>query len=225
MKKFHRENKAISKGCFFGCFIMAAVILLSSFLFTHIAYVSLRNFMQPDAGSQRRHEFYFGYPDRYKKEGNIRVFFRRFKEFLDDLIEKGREFIVPKKYHLVFLTAAFAQDRDEGNDEEAPQFKIARYEDYPVGTVEYISGFNVYIISDEEGLYALSAECARGKGIIEKRNVGFLCRKNGALYRDDGRPYYIARKNLEWYKIYEDEEGNLVVDKEETVPRGEKFKK
>ncbi|MDD4909844.1 MAG: hypothetical protein PHR44_04100 [Candidatus Omnitrophica bacterium] len=112
-----------------------------------------------------------------------------------------------------------------GQDEAQTEFEIGSYEDYPAGTIKYIGDAKVYIMSDEEGVYALSAECERGRGIIEKRKVGFLCRKNGALYKDDGTAYYIAAKDLEWYKIEEDEKGGLVVNKEEVVPKGEKFNK
>jgi len=125
----------------------------------------------------------------------------------------------------IFISSVFAQDLQQEDKEEKRQFKIGRYEDYPAGTVRYIDEAKVYIISDEEGIYALSAECERGRGIVEKRKVGFLCRKNGALYRDDGTAYYIASKDLEWFRIRQDSEGNLIVDKEEILPKGEKFKK
>jgi cytochrome b6-f complex iron-sulfur subunit len=108
--------------------------------------------------------------------------------------------------------------------EESKKFKIGKPENFPVGTVRKLDERNVFIFSDDDGIYAISAVCTHLGCIVYSTDWGFQCPCHGSKYNKDGKiiggP---APRPLEWYEISQEVDGTLVVDSVKAVPEGTKY--
>ncbi len=108
--------------------------------------------------------------------------------------------------------------------EESKKFKIGKPENFPEGTFRKIDEKNVFIFSDDDGIFAISSVCTHLGCIVAKEDWGFQCPCHGSQYNLDGKvtggP---APRPLEWYEISQDVDGTLIVDSAKAVPTKTKY--
>jgi cytochrome b6-f complex iron-sulfur subunit len=108
--------------------------------------------------------------------------------------------------------------------EESKKFKIGRVENFPVGITRKIDEKNVFIFSDDDGLYAISAVCTHLGCIVSLAEYGFQCPCHGSQYTQDGNVIGgPAPRPLEWFEIDQEVDGNLFVNAGKAVPQGTKY--
>jgi len=104
------------------------------------------------------------------------------------------------------------------------RFKIGRSSEFPIGTIKYFKNDQVYVFSDAEGLYAISAVCTHLGCVVNKEEAGFTCPCHGSRYGLDGNVLKgAAPRDLPWYRISLLPGGRLVVDKKTVVKPGVRF--
>ncbi len=109
--------------------------------------------------------------------------------------------------------------------EESRQFKIGTPANYPVGLAKKIEDKSVFIFSEIDGLYAISAICTHLGCIVSQSETGFQCPCHGSKYDPDGRVIAgPAPRPLPWFEITERVDGSLMVDAAKEVKRGTRFK-
>lgn len=109
--------------------------------------------------------------------------------------------------------------------EESLQFKIGKPEEFPVGSVKKLDDKNVFIFTDNEGIYAVSSICTHLGCIVAHTDWGFQCPCHGSKYNPDGKVIAgPAPKPLPWLQVSRHLDGNLVVDAATEVEIGTKFK-
>jgi len=108
--------------------------------------------------------------------------------------------------------------------EESKKFKIGRIENFPVGTARKIDDKNVFIFSDENGLFAISAVCTHLGCIVYPTEFGFQCPCHGSQYNESGKVIGgPAPRPLEWFEIQQEVDGTLFVNAGKAVPQGTKY--
>jgi Rieske Fe-S protein len=108
--------------------------------------------------------------------------------------------------------------------EESKKFKIGKPENFPAGTVRKLDKKNVFIFSDDDGIYAISAVCTHLGCIVHSTDWGFQCPCHGSKFNKDGKVIAgPAPRNLPWHKISRHEDGSLLVDAGKDIKTGTKF--
>jgi Rieske Fe-S protein len=108
--------------------------------------------------------------------------------------------------------------------EESKQFKIGTIENFPIGSTKKFDDKNVFIFSDESGLFAISAVCTHLGCIVSLDEFGFQCPCHGSQYTHDGNVIGgPAPRPLEWFEIKQEVDGTLFVDSGKTVNQGTKY--
>ena len=93
------------------------------------------------------------------------------------------------------------------------RFKIGRKNNYPVNTFTYLADRQLFVYRDHEGIRAVSAVCTHLGCIVEKSEEGFQCPCHGSCYNEDGEVLSgAATKDLPWYELQKDVDGQIVVD-------------
>lgn len=109
-------------------------------------------------------------------------------------------------------------------NEGSRKFKIGKPENFPVGTTRKIDDKNVFIFSDDNGLFAISAVCTHLGCIVYQTETGFQCPCHGSKYNQDGKVIGgPAPRPLEWFEINQEVDGTLFVDAGKAVPNGTKY--
>ena len=123
------------------------------------------------------------------------------------------------------IGGAFRMVKANVRYEESTKFKIGMLEDFPVGSVKKIDDKKVFIFSDENGLFAMTAVCTHLGCIIFKTEWGFQCPCHGSQYNGSGKVIGgPAPRSLAWFEISQDIDGTLVVDASKEVSPGTKYK-
>jgi cytochrome b6-f complex iron-sulfur subunit len=108
--------------------------------------------------------------------------------------------------------------------EESKKFKIGKIENFPIGTTKKLDDKNVFVFSDDNGLFAISTVCTHLGCIVSLAEFGFQCPCHGSQYDQAGNvtggP---APRPLEWYEINQKVDGTLFIDAGKTVPQGTKY--
>jgi cytochrome b6-f complex iron-sulfur subunit len=108
--------------------------------------------------------------------------------------------------------------------EESLKFKIGKPENFPVGTTRKFDQKRVFIFSDNDGIYAISAVCTHLGCIVHSTDWGFQCPCHGSKFNKDGKVIAgPAPRNLPWHEISRHEDGSLLVDAGKDVKAGTKF--
>ena len=108
--------------------------------------------------------------------------------------------------------------------EESKKFKIGKTENFPIGTTRKIEDKNVFMFSDENGLFAISAVCTHLGCIVSPSEFGFQCPCHGSQYDEDGNVIGgSAPRPLQWFEINQEVDGTLFVDAGKAVPQGTKY--
>ena len=93
------------------------------------------------------------------------------------------------------------------------RFKIGRKNNYPVNTFTYLPDRQLFVYRDHEGIRAVSAVCTHLGCIIEKSEDGFQCPCHGSCYNEEGEVLSgAASKDLPWFELQKDVDGQIVVD-------------
>ncbi len=104
------------------------------------------------------------------------------------------------------------------------RFKIGRKNNFPINTFTYLADKKLFIYRDHEGIRAVSAVCTHLGCIIEKSEDGFQCPCHGSCYNEDGEVLSgAAMKDLPWYSLQKDADGQIVVDQGKLVDPDQKF--
>ena len=108
--------------------------------------------------------------------------------------------------------------------EASPRFRIGRPDSFSVGSGTRISGRNVWIFRDEEGIYAISAVCTHLGCIVDRAENQFTCPCHGTTFDAQGKVTSgPAPGPLPWLEITLHPSGDLIVDTESTVPSGSRY--
>ena len=104
------------------------------------------------------------------------------------------------------------------------RFKIGRKNNFPVNTFTFLADRKLFIYRDHEGIRAVSAVCTHLGCIIEKSDEGFQCPCHGSRYNEDGEVISgAAVKDLPWYSLHKDVDGQIVVDQGRLVDPDQKL--
>ena len=104
------------------------------------------------------------------------------------------------------------------------RFKIGRKNNYPVNTFTYLADRQLFVYRDHQGIRAVSAVCTHLGCIIEKSEDGFQCPCHGSCYNKNGEVLSgAATKDLPWYSLHKDPDGQIVVDQGRLVDPGQKL--
>lgn len=103
-------------------------------------------------------------------------------------------------------------------------YNIGTIGDYPIGTIFLVPSARVLVISDTEGIYAVSAVCTHRGCLIKSKKGVLMCPCHGAQFDLNGKVINgPARDNLAWYPITMDTLGSLTLDTSKTIPAGTKL--
>lgn len=122
------------------------------------------------------------------------------------------------------LAGALRFVKSDAYSEESKKFKIGKIENFPLGTMRKIDDKNVFIFSDDNGLFAISAICTHLGCIVYATEAGFQCPCHGSKYNQTGKVIGgPAPRPLEWFEISQEVDGTLFVDAGKAVPNGTKY--
>ncbi|MFH1037832.1 MAG: Rieske (2Fe-2S) protein [PVC group bacterium] len=105
-------------------------------------------------------------------------------------------------------------------------FELGFPRDYPPGTVKHLIFYDAFLISDSEGIYAISSVCTHRGGPLFKtdKNDAFVCRRHHARFDLTGNvvrgPAYSP---LPWLKLELDQEGHILLLRKYKGERGKKI--
>ena len=104
------------------------------------------------------------------------------------------------------------------------RFKIGRKSNFPINTFTYLADRQLFVYRDHEGVRAVSAVCTHLGCIIEKSEDGFQCPCHGSCYNENGEVLSgAATKDLPWYSLQKDPDGQIVVDQGKLVDSNQKL--
>jgi len=106
--------------------------------------------------------------------------------------------------------------------EPSPVVDAGKPDRYPLDSVTPDVASGIYIVHKQEGIYALSAVCTHlGCLTAWKPELGIIaCPCHGSKFHPDGvKIEGPAPKPLPWLKAWLDDEGNLQIDRSETLPQ------
>jgi cytochrome b6-f complex iron-sulfur subunit len=104
------------------------------------------------------------------------------------------------------------------------RFKIGRKNNYPLNSYTYLPERQLFVYRDHEGVRAVSAVCTHLGCIIEKSDEGFQCPCHGSCYNEDGEVVSgAATKDLPWFELNKDVDGQIVVDQGRIAGPGQKL--
>ena len=109
--------------------------------------------------------------------------------------------------------------------EPSPIINAGKPESYPTDSVTLDVNSGIYIIHAKEGFFSLSAVCTHlGCLTAWKQELGIVaCPCHGSKFKRDGEKIEgPAPKPLPWYRVWLSDEGDLMVDRSNTV-RSQQF--
>jgi cytochrome b6-f complex iron-sulfur subunit len=107
---------------------------------------------------------------------------------------------------------------------ETSRFKVGFAQQFPVNAFTFLPERKLYIFRDRVGIKALSGICTHLGCTVNKSTEGFICPCHGSRYDLEGAVFHgPAQRNLEWYKVEQSSEGQLLVDTNKKVNADEIF--
>jgi len=93
------------------------------------------------------------------------------------------------------------------------KIRLGKAGSFPLNTFTYIPEYRIFIYRDNSGLKAISAVCTHLGCKIEKIEKGFQCPCHGSCFSEKGKVISgAASKDLPWYRLFKDADGEVVVD-------------
>jgi len=109
---------------------------------------------------------------------------------------------------------------------ERTNFNLGSPSKFPPGTVKHLLFYDAYIISDDEGIYALSCICPFRGGPTFKtdNNDAFVCRRCHSRYDLTGKVIQgPSHDPLNWLKLELDDIGDIFLLRKYRGVRGKKI--
>lgn len=105
--------------------------------------------------------------------------------------------------------------------------KLGFPEELPVGTERYVADKNLYVFSESDGIYAISAICPHLGCIVQRLPEGrYECPCHGSKFNAQGEVYAgPAPSGLSWIEIGRAPNGVLFADTSVSVPEGTKWRR
>ena len=109
--------------------------------------------------------------------------------------------------------------------ESNSQVKLGPPDTFAPGSATHLQQLGMWVFRDDEGVYAISAECTHLGCIASRDDDGqFMCPCHGSVFGPDGKVLGgPAPKGLNWLAMGLAPDGQLVVDKIKTVDAGTRF--
>lgn len=109
--------------------------------------------------------------------------------------------------------------------ESNSRVKIGPPDAFPKGSVTHLIELRAWLHHDEGGLYAISSACTHLGCIAARDDKGeFLCLCHGSEFTETGKVIAgPAPKGLNWLALSRSPDGQIVVDKINTVKAGTRF--
>lgn len=109
--------------------------------------------------------------------------------------------------------------------ETGHRFRIGRADELPPGTTRSVPEHQVLVVSDSQGIAAISLVCTHLGCIVSQEERGFSCPCHGSHFGAEGQveggP---APRALRWLEVAEAIDGRLFVDASHEVQPGTYFK-
>jgi nitrite reductase/ring-hydroxylating ferredoxin subunit len=87
---------------------------------------------------------------------------------------------------------------------------LGRVAEFPMSSIQWISARQLFVVHDEDGLWALSARCTHLGCMVRRTALGFSCPCHGAQFDLSGRPVHgPARRSLDRMPVESDAAGNV----------------
>jgi len=104
-------------------------------------------------------------------------------------------------------------------------FKIGTPEEFPQGRQLFLPDSRLFITSTGDGIGAMSAACTHLGCTVARVEWGFQCPCHGSRFDSTGRVVGgPAPQPLPWFQIFQDPDGQLVVDKWHSVRKPSFYK-
>lgn len=101
---------------------------------------------------------------------------------------------------------------------------VGKISEYPPGTIKFINKAKTFVISDEEGIYAVSSVCTHLGCIINQKEKELVCPCHGAKFDISGKVLSgPAKQDLNWYHLELGKENNIILDTATAVNKGTKL--
>jgi Rieske Fe-S protein len=107
-----------------------------------------------------------------------------------------------------------------------PVFDLEHIREYPPGTVTHLIFQEAFIVSDQEGVYALSSICTHQGGPIFKteKNDAFVCKRHHARFDLEGNVVRgPAVRSLPWLRLELSREKRLILYRSQAGEKGVKI--
>lgn len=99
--------------------------------------------------------------------------------------------------------------------------KIGDPKDFPPGTQTFLAQSRLFIVSEEQGIKAMSATCTHLGCAVSRVEWGYQCPCHGSKFDPSGRVLAgPAPQPLAWFRILQGPDGKLVVDTGQRVLGG-----
>jgi cytochrome b6-f complex iron-sulfur subunit len=105
------------------------------------------------------------------------------------------------------------------------RFKLGPPEQFAVGTETAFADQNLVLFRDDEGFYAITSTCTHLGCTVARTKEGFACPCHGSRF--DGRGRVVggpAPRPLPWLEVGRSANGDLVVNADNEVPEGTRYR-
>lgn len=105
------------------------------------------------------------------------------------------------------------------------RFKLGAPEQFAVGSENAFPENNLVLFHDNDGFYAISSTCTHLGCTVARTREGFACPCHGSRF--DSRGNVVggpAPRALPWLEISRSAEGSLVINADNEVPAGTRYK-
>jgi len=105
------------------------------------------------------------------------------------------------------------------------RFKLGPAEQFAVGTETAFADQNLVLFRDEEGFYAITSTCTHLGCTVARSKEGFACPCHGSRFDSRGRVVGgPAPRPLPWLEVSRSANGDLVVNADNEVPEGTRYR-
>jgi cytochrome b6-f complex iron-sulfur subunit len=105
------------------------------------------------------------------------------------------------------------------------RFKLGPPEQFALGTETALTDQNLVLFRDEEGFYAITSTCTHLGCTVARTKEGFACPCHGSRFDSRGRVVGgPAPRPLPWLEVGRSANGDLVVNADNEVPEGTRYR-
>ncbi|HXY10932.1 MAG TPA: ubiquinol-cytochrome c reductase iron-sulfur subunit [Terriglobales bacterium] len=105
------------------------------------------------------------------------------------------------------------------------RFKLGPPEQFAVGTETAFADQNLVLFRDDEGFYAITSTCTHLGCTVARTKDGFACPCHGSRFDSRGRVVGgPAPRPLPWLEVGRSANGDLVVNADNEVPEGTRYR-